>query len=57
MQRFFPQLFAMNPLAYVLRLGRWFKDWPAQVIFIAFCLLVEMGFSAFVPLADRKSVV
>jgi ATP-binding cassette, subfamily B, bacterial len=51
MQRFFPQLFAMNPLAYVLRLGRWFKDWPAQVIFIAFCLLVEMGFSAFVPLA------
>ena len=41
----------MNPLAYVLRLGRWFKDWPAQVIFIAFCLLVEMGFNAFVPLA------
>jgi ATP-binding cassette subfamily B protein len=41
----------MNPLAYVLRLLRWFKGHPGPLAIVGGCLLVEMGFSAFVPMA------
>ena len=41
----------MSPFAYVLRLLRWFKDRPGAVAVVAGCLVVEMAFSAFVPMA------
>jgi ATP-binding cassette subfamily B protein len=41
----------MSPVTYVLRLLRWFKGHPLAVSVVVFCLLIEMGFNAFIPMA------
>ena len=41
----------MSPLLYVLHLLRWFRGQPLAVTLVACCMLVEMGFNAFIPLA------
>lgn len=41
---------------YVLRLIRWFKGHPLAAGAILACLLVEMGFNAFVPLAFQHLI-
>jgi ATP-binding cassette subfamily B protein len=41
----------MNPLTYVLRLLRWFKGHPVPVGVVVLCMLLDMGFNAFVPMA------
>src|SRR4051812_48494073 len=46
----------MSPLAYVIRLLRWFKGYPGAVAAIVGCLVVEMGFNAFVPMAFRRLI-
>lgn len=46
----------MTPLIYVARLARWFKGHPRAVVAIVACLVVEMGFNAFVPMAFRHLI-
>jgi ATP-binding cassette subfamily B protein len=46
----------MSPLAYVRRLMRWFKGHPAAVAVIALCLVLEMAFNAFVPMAFQRLI-
>src|SRR4051812_48897241 len=46
----------MSPLAYVIRLLRWFKGHPGAVAAIVGCLVLEMGFNAFVPMAFRQLI-
>lgn len=46
----------MSPLTYVLRLLRWFKGHHFAVAGIAVCLLVDMAFNAFVPLAFQHLI-
>ncbi|MEY2879991.1 MAG: hypothetical protein RLZZ15_2371, partial [Verrucomicrobiota bacterium] len=41
----------MSPLTYVLRLLRWFKDRPGRAAILVACLVIEMGFNAWVPMA------
>ena len=46
----------MSPLSYVLRLIHWFKGHRLAVATIAACLLVEMCFNAFVPMAVQHLI-
>ena len=39
----------MSPVTYIFHLLRWFKSHRLAVAGVAFCLLVEMGFNAWVP--------
>lgn len=41
----------MSPIAYVLHLLRWFKGKPLPLCILGLCMLVEMGFNSFVPIA------
>jgi ATP-binding cassette subfamily B protein len=41
----------MRPVTYVVRLLRWFQGHPFPVAFIVICLLIDMAFNAFVPMA------
>ena len=41
----------LSPIQYIVRLAHWFKGHPVAVPFVGFCLLVEMGFNAFIPVA------
>jgi len=46
----------MNPLIDVRRLLGWFRGRPGPLAVVGVCLLVEMAFSAFVPLAFRHLI-
>ena len=46
----------MNPFTYLLHLIRWFRSHPVAVAIILACLLVEMAFSAFVPMAFQHLI-
>lgn len=41
----------MSPVTYVLHLLRWFKGKPGPLCLLGLCMLVEMGFNSFVPVA------
>ena len=41
----------MSPLTYVIRLLRWFEGKPRAFALVIFCIVIEMGFNAFVPMA------
>ena len=46
----------MSPLSYVLRLLRWFRGHRLAVTAIGACLVVEMAFNAYVPLAFQHLI-
>ena len=46
----------MNPITYVLRLLRWFKGHPGPLCVVGLCLLIEMAFSAWVPMAFSRLI-
>ncbi len=46
----------MSPLAYVVRLTRWFRGHPLAVTAVVACLLVDMAFNAFIPMAFRRLI-
>ncbi len=41
----------MSPFTYVVRLFRWFKGHPGPLCIVGCCMLLEMGFNSFVPMA------
>ena len=46
----------MSPLTYVVRLTRWFRGHPLAVSAVVGCLVVDMAFNAFVPMAFRRLI-
>jgi ATP-binding cassette subfamily B protein len=46
----------MSPLTYVVRLVRWFRGHRLAVAAVGTCLLIEMAFNAFVPMAFRRLI-
>jgi hypothetical protein len=46
----------MSPLTYVVRLTRWFRGLLLAVTAVVACLLVDMAFNAFAPMAFRRPI-
>lgn len=46
----------MSPFTYVARLARWFRGHRLAVTGVGACLLVEMAFNGFVPMAFRRLI-
>jgi ATP-binding cassette subfamily B protein len=46
----------MSPIRYVVRLGRWFGGHRLAVTAVGACLMVDMAFNAFVPMAFRRLI-